>query len=291
MYTFADLFSWIWWFHMALHNLWLRCVMACDFNVKARETYELNFKDKSPDIFQKWLFFKDINDVDEKSLSDFDIICWWFPCQPFSQAWFKRWFQDKRGNLFFEIARLIKHKRPKAFFLENVRHLEKHDDGKTLEVIIDVLTNQLWYTFYYKIIKASDYWLPQNRPRIYMVWFDKSRLKADAPNFVFPEKRALKYTMSDVFWWHCERKIWFTLRLWWKGSAITDRRNRDWYMIDWQERRLTPREWKKMQGFPDDFNFPVSDNEAMKQLWNSVAIDAIQYTAKEIITYMDKHFN
>jgi DNA (cytosine-5)-methyltransferase 1 len=159
-----------------------------------------------------------------------------------------------------------------------------------LSVIIETLTKELWYSFYYKIMKASDYGLPQHRPRIYMVWFDKSRLKSDAPAFIFPPKRELKYTISDVFGWHCDRKIGFTLKLGWKGSAITDRRNWDWYIIDGKERRLSPKEWKLMMWFPENFQFPVSNGEAMKQLWNAVAIDAVQYTGKEIVAYLDKYF-
>ena len=109
-------------------------------------------------------------------------------------------------------------------------------------------------------------------------------------NFSFPEKRALAYTMSDVFGAPVTRDIGFTLRVGGKGSKITDRRNWDSYMVDGKVKRITPKEGKKMQGFPDDFIFPVSNSEAMKQLGNSVAICAIQDYAKKIIEALDKHY-
>lgn len=291
IYTFADLFAWIWWFHLAFHAIWNECVMACDINEKARLTYEYNFSKISRNMFDNNLFYKDIKLINEKEIPNFDIICWWFPCQPFSQVGRWLWFKDERWNLFFDIARLIKEKRPKAFFLENVRWLEKHDWWNTLLTIHTILTKELWYSFYYKIVKAYEHWLPQNRPRIFMVWFDKSQIIEDAPVFIFPQKKALKYTMSEVFWWKCDRDVWFTLRVGGKGSWINDRRNWDWYLVDGSERRLTPREWKMMMWFPNDFVFPVSDNEAMKQLWNSVAVDAIRDTAACINEYLNKYLS
>lgn len=289
-YTFVDFFCGIWWFHIAFSNLWAKCLAACDIDKFARITYEHNFKKRDPEIFENWLFFEDINKVESVNIPDFDIFCWWFPCQPFSQAGYKLWFEDHRWNLFFEIARIIKNKRPKAFFLENVRHLENHDWWKTLEVIKDVLMNELWYTFDYKIIKASDYWLPQHRARIFMVWFDKNLLPSIPPWFIFPTKQKLELSMSDILWGYCDKKIWYTLRVGWRWSGIDDRRNRDGYIVNGKEVRLWVEEGKKMMGFPKEFEFPVSETQAMKQLWNSVAINPIQSTAQAMIRYMNQYF-
>lgn len=288
MYTFADFFCWIWWFHIALERLWLECALACDIDKHARETYYYNFSGNT-DIFEKGLFYEDITKIDEKSLPDFDIFCWWFPCQPFSQAWHKLWFGDTRWTLFFDIVRIIKEKKPKVFFLENVRHLVKHDNWNTFNVIQEILTKELDYTFNYQIIKASDYWLPQFRPRVYMVWFRKEDLIADYPEFIFPKKQKLKLTMSDIFWWECDRKIWFTLRVWGRGSPINDRRNWDWYVVDGKERRLWIEEGKMMMWFPKDYHFPVSKVQAIKQLWNGIAVNPVYETGKKILEYLKNY--
>jgi len=280
---FIDLFAWIWGFHIAFSNLWCKCVFASEWDKYARETYETNFKKTDPELFESWNFAWDITKINPNTIPDFDILCAWFPCQPFSQAWYKKWFEDKtRWTLFFNILEILKSKQPKAFFLENVRHLLNHDWWKTFEVIKWTL-EELWYSFYYKIIKASDFWLPQHRPRLYMVWFKDKTI-----DFKFPEPQNLRLTMSDIRWWKCDKDIWFTLRVWWRWSTINDRRNRDAYLVDWQVKQLWVKEAKKMQGFPEDFEFPVSNTQAMKQLWNSVAIPAIQAVWKEMIYSLNK---
>ena len=224
--------------------------------------------------------------VDKKTIPDFDILTGGFPCQPFSQAGFKKGFNDTRGTLFYDIAEIIRIKKPKAFFLENVRHLYAHDNGKTFETIKNVLTEKLGYSLYHNIVKASDHGLPQNRPRLFMIGFRNKKV-----SFEFPEKKSLAFTMSDVFGGaKVNRDIGFTLRVGGKGSKITDRRNWDSYLVNGKVKRLSPKEGKKMQGFPDNFIFPVSDSQAMKQLGNSVAIYAIQDYAQKIIEALDKHY-
>jgi DNA (cytosine-5)-methyltransferase 1 len=219
-------------------------------------------------------------------MPDFDILTGGFPCQPFSQAGFKKGFNDTRGTLFYDIAEIIRIKKPKAFFLENVRHLYAHDNGKTFETIKKVLTEELGYSLYHNIVKASEHGLPQNRPRLFMIGFKNKNVKFD-----FPEKRPLAFTMSDVFGGaKVNREIGFTLRVGGKGSKITDRRNWDSYLVNGKPKRITSKEGKKMQGFPNDFEFPVSESQAMKQLGNSVAIYAIQDYAQKIIEALDKHY-
>jgi len=281
-YKFIDLFAGIGGFHLALHNLSAECVFASEWDEKARKTYEMNFKSVSPKLFSSGNFVGDITEVNKKSIPDFDILTAGFPCQPFSQAGFKRGFDDIRGTLFFDIAEIIRIKKPKAFFLENVRHLYAHDGDKTFETIKTILTEELGYSFHHSIVKASDHGLPQLRPRLFMVGFRDKKLE-----FVPPEKRRLKLTMSDIMKGEVDREIGFTLRVGGKGSGINDRRNWDSYLVDGEVRRLTPSEGKRMQGFPASFKFPVSDNEAMKQLGNSVAVRAIQDYAEKIIETLD----
>lgn len=285
-YKFIDLFAGIGGFHIALHNLGAECVFASEWDEAARKTYEENLRNISPKLFESGNFAGDITEVDKAAIPDFDILCGGFPCQPFSQAGHKLGFEDTRGTLFFDIAEIIKIKQPKAFFLENVRGLFKHDNGKTFEVIRRTLTEELGYSLHYSIVKASEHGLPQHRPRLFMVGF-----KDPSTPFLFPEKRGLAYTMSDVMKGKVDRDIGFTLRVGGGSSPIEDRRNWDGYIVDGELRRISPEEGKKLQGFPDDFVFPVSRREAMKQLGNSVAINAIQDWAEELIKSLDTQKN
>lgn len=254
-----------------------------------QKTYTANYQKDSPKIFTNGVpndnFVGDITKVDPNSIPDHDVLCAGFPCQPFSQAGHKLGFEDTRGTLFFNVANIMKAKKPKAVFLENVRGLFTHDGGKTFEVIKNTI-NELGYTMHYQIVKASDFNCPQHRPRLYMICF-----RNDIPNsdFSFPQPVPLTKTMSDVFDGAAvNKKIGFTLRVGGKSSPITDRRNWDGYIVNGKERRITPKEGKRMQGFPDEFIFPVSNSAAMKQLGNSVAIPAIQAVGNEMIKQLEK---
>jgi len=282
-HTFIDLFCGIGGFHLALHNIGATCLFASEWDESARKTYEHNFSGISEDLFNKNNFAGDITLVDPKSIPNFDILCAGFPCQPFSQAGFKRGFNETRGTLFFNILNIINEKKPKAFFLENVRHLLKHDNKKTFEVIKRSLED-LGYSFFYKIVKASDYGLPQHRPRLLMVGFKNKEI-----NFTFPSPIPLKYTLSDALGGECKKEIGFTLRVGGRGSGIDDRRNWDTYLVDGKIKKIGPKEGLKLQGFPDNFSFPVTESQAMKQLGNSVAVPAIQIVAEEIIRKLNEH--
>ncbi len=284
-FTFIDLFAGIGGFHYAFHNVGAECVFSSEWDDHARKTYQHNFEKISPELFASGNFIGDITKVDKKKIPDFDILTGGFPCQPFSQAGFKKGFSDTRGTLFYDIADIIKVKKPKAFFLENVRGLLNHDNGKTFETIKNVLTEELGYSLFFNIVKASDHGLPQNRPRLFMIGFRNKKIP-----FQFPEKKPLAFTMSDVFGEPVNRDIGFTLRVGGKGSAITDRRNWDSYMVNGKPKRISSKEGKKMQGFPDDFFFPVTESQAMKQLGNSVAIYAIQDYAQKIIEALENHY-
>lgn len=287
---FIDLFAGIGGFHLALHDLGADCVFASEIDAYARLTYQHNFKAISPDLFKNNMFNDDILKITDPAsqIPDFDVLCAGFPCQPFSQAGFKRGFGENlqaRGNMFFRICDILNAKKPKAFFLENVRHLYAHDEGRTFEIIKECLTEQLGYTFNYKIVKASDYGLPQHRPRIFMIGFLEEAFD-QLPEFKFPDPVPLKYTMSDVWEGDCDRDVGYTLRVGGRGSGLHDRRNWDAYLVDGKERRLTPKEGKRMMGLPDNFEFPVSDVQALKQLGNGLAVDAVKYTAKAMLEYI-----
>ena len=279
---FIDLFAGIGGFHLAFHNVGAKCVFASEWDKEARKTYEANFYPISQDLFDSGRFVGDITEVDKHSIPDFDVLTGGFPCQPFSQAGFKKGFDDLRGTLFFDIAEIVRIKQPAAFFLENVRHLYAHDGGKTFETIKRVLTVDLGYSLQTFVVKASDHGLPQLRPRLYMIGFRNPELSITPP-----PSRELAFTMSDVMKGRVVREIGYTLRVGGRGSGIGDRRNWDSYLVNEEERRLTPDEGKMMQGFPEDFKFPVSTTSAMKQLGNSVAVWAVQDYATAIVKVIE----
>lgn len=285
-YKFIDLFAGIGGFHLALHSLGAECVFASEINPYARKTYIHNHTKISPNLFKKNNFVGDIKDVDANDIPDFDILCGGFPCQPFSQAGYKRGFEDSkenRGNLFFDIVKVIKRKEPAAFFLENVRHIKNHDEGRTFSTVQKMLEDE-GYSFKFKMVKASDHGLPQHRPRIFMVGFRGET--TEESTFKFPDAEPLQMTMSDIFGKPCNKPIGYTLRVGGRGSGLMDRRNWDTYAVDGDVVRLSSIEGKKMMGLPDSFEFPVSETQAMKQLGNSVAIPAVRATAHNLIEYI-----
>jgi DNA (cytosine-5)-methyltransferase 1 len=189
-FKFIDLFAGIGGFHIACKELGGNCVFACEIDKSARQTY---IKNHDINIAS---FADDITKIDPNSIPDHDLLCAGFPCQPFSQAGFKKGFEDTRGTLFFHIAEIIKQKKPEAFFLENVRHLLNHNNGKTINRIKDII-EELGYSFDYQIVKASDFGLPQHRPRLFMIGFrDKNKHK----DFYFPNREELRLTMNDKSW-------------------------------------------------------------------------------------------
>ena len=280
---FIDLFAGIGGFHLALSSVGAECVFASEKDAHARQTYQHNFDT------QHFELNTDIRKIAPHQIPDHDILCAGFPCQPFSQAGLKKGFEDgedsERGNLFFCIVDILEAKRPKAFVLENVRHLVKHDNGRTFAIIQDLL-KKAGYTVYHQVLKASDYNIPQHRPRVFLVGF---READGLPAFHFPPKMPLTYTMSDIWGGHCEKEIGFTLRVGGKGSTIDDRRNWEFYRVDGEVKRIGIEEGKKMMAFPEDYHFPVSKTQAMKQLGNSVCVEVVKQVAQSVVNYLGEH--
>lgn len=282
---FIDLFAGIGGFHLAFKNLGAECILACENDKFARETYIANHGDLRHN------FVNDANSLfsSAKTIPDFDILCAGFPCQSFSVAGKGEGLKDPRGHLFYVITAILRDKHPKAFFLENVRGLLSHNNGETFKHITNLLRSE-GYSFYWKLIKASDHGLPQFRPRVYMVGF-----KDKSIDFTFPEPVPLKFTMSDILCNDKDRedkygygieyaRVGYTIRVGGRGSPLGDRRNWDGYLLcDGTVYRLTINDMKKIMGFPDDFIFPVSNTQAMKQLGNSVAIDVVQAIGRQIM--------
>ena len=284
-FSFIDLFAGIGGFHLAMSSLGGYCVFASEKDSHARITYAANFDMTNVE------FNDDIRTSNPDTLPTHDVLCAGFPCQPFSQAGHKKGFKDgensERGNLFFYILDIIEAKRPKAFILENVRHLVNHDEGKTFATILQLL-DEANYEVSYKVIKASDFNVPQHRARVFIVGFD--RLQVDnRKKFHFPIPLTLTRSMSDIFGAPCEKQIGFTLRVGGKGSNIDDRRNWEFYRVAGEVRRIGLTEAKELMTFPDSFQFPVSKSQAMKQLGNSVCVDVVKAVGQSVLAYLEQN--
>jgi len=308
-YTFIDLFAGLGGFRLALESLGAKCVYSNEWDKFAQEVYKNNFGE-TPD--------GDITKVDENTIPEHDIICAGFPCQAFSISGKQRGFEDSRGTLFFDVARIVKAKRPKIVFMENVKNFATHDNGKTLEVVKATM-EELGYTFNYKVLNATDYGIPQKRERIYMVCFRKD---LDVKEFSFPKAFALQKHVEDFLlndeklvsnlyvdrpdtYYNNEidnrtsnksirlgivnkggqgERIYST-----KGIAITLSANgggvfakTGGYLINGKPRRLHQRECARLMGFPDTYIMAKNKNQAYKQFGNSVVVDVLQYIGIEI---------
>lgn len=190
MMKFIDLFCGLGGFRIALESLGCECVFSSDIDKYACETYKENFGEYPSG---------DITKIEEKDIPDHDILCAGFPCQPFSIGGKRLGFEDTRGTLFFDVLRILKEKRPRAFFLENVAGLCNHDGGKTIETILMAL-RELDYVPIFEVINAKDVGYPQNRARWYCVGFDKRVFPnmAEQDSFPFPSKKKLNYTVDTL---------------------------------------------------------------------------------------------
>lgn len=282
-------------------------VFSSEIDKFAVKTYRANFGEMP---------CGDITKVDAKDIPDHDILVGGFPCQAFSQAGKKLGFEDTRGTLFFEIARIINEKRPKAFLLENVKNLKSHDRGKTYKVIEKTL-HDMNYDVQTLLFKAKDFGVPQNRERVYIVGFDKAQVKNykdfkppvpfDKPTKVgdvLEESVDEKYTISDALWEghkrrkrdHKKKGNGFGYSLVNPESPYTNTISARYYK-DGSEilveqkgknpRKLTPREAARLQGFPEEYIIPVSDTQAYKQFGNSVAVPVVNAIAESIIEVLE----
>ncbi len=174
-FKFIDLFAGIGGFHYALSSFGAECVFASEWDIHAAETYDKNFNLKPQG---------DITKISADEIPSHDILCGGFPCQAFSISGKQKGFEDTRGTLFFDIARIAEQHKPKVLFLENVKNLSQHDEGKTLKIILKTLEN-LNYTVFFKVLNASKFGLPQNRERVYIVAF-RQDIESKKINFPVP---------------------------------------------------------------------------------------------------------
>lgn len=318
-FSFIDLFAGIGGFRIALQNIGGHCVFSSEWEKEAQKTYFYNFGEVP---------FGDITLEQTKQYipDNFDILCAGFPCQAFSLAGKKRGFNETRGTLFFDVAEIIRRKRPKAFFLENVKGLKIHDKGKTLEVILNTLRDLGYFVPEPQIVNAMNFGVPQHRERIYIVGF---RNDLGINDFNYPKPTSKKVCFADVkenaevsAKYYLSTQYLQTLRnhkarheskgngfgyeiipddkcanaivvggMGRERNLVIDHRLTDFTPVTRIKgeinregiRKMTPREWARLQGFPDNFKIEVADVSAYKQFGNSVAIPAIQETAKLLI--------
>jgi len=307
MITFIDLFAGIGGFRLAFESVGANCVFSAEIDKHACITYQNNFGNNP---------FCDVSTLLPEDIPDFDILCAGFPCQPFSIAGERKGFSDTRGTLFFDIERIIRTKKPKAFILENVKGLMSHDKGNTLKVILEILEKKLKYKVFYQVLNSKDYALPQNRERIYFIGFKDQGVK-----FNFPKKLEKTVNLSHIRETNLE------------GTAISElakshiqthlkkhkhyeiiqnnplllsyeiRKSRASFRFDNispcltakmgtggnnvpifvnEMRKFTTRECLRIQGFPESYKISSNIAQSYKQIGNSVSVPVIKLLAKEI---------
>lgn len=313
-FNFIDLFAGIGGFRLAMQKCGGQCIFSSEIDENARKTYYKNFGEVP---------FGDITNEFVKSCipDNVDVICAGFPCQAFSIAGYRKGFEDTRGTLFFDVAEIIKRKQPKAVFLENVKNLRSHDNGKTFEVIKNTLED-LGYIVYYKVMNAMDYAnIPQNRERIFIVCFNPS-LVPNYYKFKFPEKEELTRTIHDCIdhgnedtslFYGNTMKHYDELRknivsydtvYQWRRQYVRENKsqvcptltanmgtgghNVPLILTKKGIRKLSPKECLNFQGFPKEYEFPssISNASKYKQAGNSVVVPLITKVCKEIVSLL-----
>ena len=299
---FIDLFCGIGGFRVAMDETCLendinpQCVFSSDIDKHCQDSYELNFGERP---------FGDITKIDANEIPDHDILFAGFPCQPFSIIGQMKGFEDTRGTLFFHIAEILSVKKPKAFILENVKQLVGHDGGKTLKTILESLRN-LGYHVQYTVLNALDYGLPQKRERIIIVGHREPILfsfpspirpfkplseiiekKVDKKHFAsdyIREKRKESHKSAyKLAIWHenksgniCSYPYSCALRA---GASYN-------YLLVNGERRLTPREMFRLQGFPDSYQIINNESQARKQAGNAVPVNMVKAVIQKLLPFV-----
>jgi DNA (cytosine-5)-methyltransferase 1 len=307
--TFIDLFAGIGGFRIALNEFGANCVFSSEFDKYAQQTYEANFGEKPSG---------DIRKIEANEIPAHDILCAGFPCQAFSVSGKQRGFEDSRGTLFFEIARIVDYHKPKIIFLENVANLKKHSDGQTISSMISILED-MGYNVFHEVLNASDFGVPQSRNRIYFLAF---RNDLGVEQFKFPKGDKIMVALEDILL-PDEKTVDFIIdredmkikdieitekqlkpirigtinkggqgdRIYSpKGHAITlsaygggSGAKTGAYLINGKVRKLAPEECRAVQGFPDWYKIVVSNSQAWKQFGNSVAVPVLRSIISKVI--------
>jgi DNA (cytosine-5)-methyltransferase 1 len=301
-FTFIDLFAGIGGMRVAFEKTGGECVFSSEWDKHAQITYAANFGDTP---------HGDITLVEVTDVPKHDVLIGGFPCQPFSQAGLKKGFEDTRGTLFFDVARIIDHRKPSMVLLENVKGFVGHDKGRTLQIVKETLED-LGYNVFFKVLNARDFGVPQNRERVYIVALNKRKMGSIGFRFPDPPCKATKlgdileknvdpkYTISNKLWAGHKRRLkehrakgnGFGYSLFNSDSIYTSTISARYYkdgseilidQVNANPRKITPREAARLQGFPEKFVIPVSDAQAYKQFGNSVAVPVVHAIAKKMV--------
>ena len=307
---FIDLFAGVGGFRIAFESQNAKCVFSSEWDKYSQITYQANFGD---------LPEGDITLIESKNIPNHDILTAGFPCQPFSNAGLKKGFEDTRGTLFYDVARIVNDKKPSMVLLENVKGFVNHNKGKTLQVVLETL-DDLGYNTTYKVLNAKDFGVPQNRERIFIVGINRKKL--GKIGFEFPDPLNIKTILGKILEKNPDSKYTISNKLW-QGHKRRLKENRmngngfGYGMLDEKSthintisaryykdgseilinqgnknpRMLTPREAARLQGFPEKFIIPVSDTQAYRQFGNSVAVPVVKEIAKkmvELLKYPEK---
>lgn len=303
-FTFIDLFAGIGGIRLPFNELGGECVFSSEWDKFAQQTYEANFGE---------LPKGDITQIHTNEIPEHDILLGGFPCQAFSIMGKSLGFADTRGTLFFEIERILKVRKPKAFLLENVKQLKGHDKGRTLQVILTKL-EKLGYKVKWEILNALNFGLPQKRERIIIVGFLDHSIEFEFPKGSNKNKKTLedilepddlvdkKYFASDEIIKNRLEKVAgkeiFEPAVWHENKAgdvsVNDfscalRAGASYnYLLVNGKRRFTPKELLRLQGFPEGFKVVVSDQQIRKQTGNSVPVPVIRAVAKEMLKCLNE---
>lgn len=304
-YKFIDLFAGIGGFRLAFERAGFECVWSSEWDKFAQQTYASNFNEMPAG---------DVTKIEVRDIPEHDVLIAGFPCQPFSISGVSKrrslnrpdGFDDPtQGTLFFEIMRIVIEKKPLALVLENVKHLENHDRGRTFAVIMNSL-HEAGYQTQFRVLNASEF-VPQHRRRVFIVGFRKS-VPFEFPNFsdegpslrnILEDKVDSKYTLSNKLWRYLQeykakhRAAGNGFGYGLVGPDDTTRTLSARYYKDGSEillaqegrnpRRLTPRECARLMGFPESFRIPVSDTQAYKQFGNAVVVPVAEAVAQRVL--------
>ena len=269
---YLSLFSGIGGFELAIGNRG-KCVGYSEIDKYAIKVYERHFKHEN---------FGDIQNIKARDLPDFDLLVGGFPCQAFSIAGKRRGFDDPRGNIFFEVARILDTKRPKLFLLENVKGLLSHDGGRTFSIILATL-DELGYDVQWQVLNSKNFGVPQNRERVFIV----GHLRGTPRPEVFPITRGNSKNLEQVIGGSQGNRLYGI-----NGISITlasqgggQGAKTGLYQIDSSKiRRLTPVECERLQGFPDGWTESISDTQRYKVLGNAVTVPVVEEIIKKLST-------
>jgi DNA (cytosine-5)-methyltransferase 1 len=279
---YIDLFCGIGSFHYSFNPLGWDCVMACDIDKAAKDTYKENYGIMPLD---------DIRKIDIKTIPNHDVLCFGLPCQAFSQCGQHRGFEDERGALFFNVMNIIKHHKPNIIILENVQGLLTHDGGNTFQRIKTEFQKEN-YTLTHKLLKCSDYGLPQMRKRLFVIGIkNETPLVEHIDKFLDLDEYKNETTLTAFLGKNFEKTTAYTIRCGGKNSPINDRHNWDGYLVDGKEYRLTIGDCLKLQGFGSGFKLRGTNKEQWKQLGNTIPTIFTELIGKNIDKYYKLSYN